>query len=373
VVILIQKKLKKLKEGQKSDYGTGIPECGTDALRFALCAYTSQGRDINLDVKRVAAYRNFCNKLWNVIKFAMMNLGADFTPSDEEPVLGITAIERWVLSRLSFAEKQANAGFQTYEFSQTTTALHSFWLYELCDVYLEAMKPIMQTGTDEQKKSAKETLFTCIDHGLRLLHPFMPFVTEELWQRLPHRKSQPWESICISRYPQSNEKRFNPQLEAEMKFVQDIIHELRVLRTSFGLTKEKPKIFVNLHTEDVATSLRNNHKDTIAFLSQSAEALILYNEKTVPAGCAVQIVNETCQVYMQIKDLVNIQAEIEKLEKKKEKLQADFDKILKLTHGQHYGKVPENVKKENSDKMASIEQEIGVTNKAIENFKKFVM
>jgi len=308
------------KSGQKSNFPDGIPECGTDALRFALCAYTNQGRDINLDVKRVVAYRNFCNKLWNVMKFALMNFGEDFSPVDTEPISGSSAPERWILSRLSNAARQANEGFKIYDFSQTTSALYSFWYYELCDVYLEVMKPIMQSESDELKQSAKQTLYTCLDNGLRLLHPFMPFVTEELWHRLPPRRENKIESICISPYPQCVEARLDVQVEHEMKFVQDIIHSVRGLRASFGLTKERPQIFINLHNQNLFNCIDSNYKDIICFLSQSAEAKVILNENTAPGGCAVEIVNENCEVYMMIQGIVDIQAEINKLESKKRKI-----------------------------------------------------
>uniref|UniRef100_A0A8C2F5Y5 valine--tRNA ligase n=1 Tax=Cyprinus carpio TaxID=7962 RepID=A0A8C2F5Y5_CYPCA len=122
--------IEKAKQGQKSDYPSGIPECGTDALRFALCAYTSQGRDINLDVNRILGYRHFCNKLWNAVKFAMRTLGEGFLCGSE------SVSDRWILSRLSAAVALCDGGFQAYDFPTITTAIYSFWLYELCDVYL---------------------------------------------------------------------------------------------------------------------------------------------------------------------------------------------------------------------------------------------
>uniref|UniRef100_A0A8C2F1M2 valine--tRNA ligase n=1 Tax=Cyprinus carpio TaxID=7962 RepID=A0A8C2F1M2_CYPCA len=129
--------IEKAKQGQKSDYPSGIPECGTDALRFALCAYTSQGRDINLDVNRILGYRHFCNKLWNAVKFAMRTLGEGFVPWEKAQLCGSESVsDRWILSRLSAAVALCDGGFQAYDFPTITTAIYSFWLYELCDVYL---------------------------------------------------------------------------------------------------------------------------------------------------------------------------------------------------------------------------------------------
>uniref|UniRef100_A0A8C4DI94 valine--tRNA ligase n=1 Tax=Dicentrarchus labrax TaxID=13489 RepID=A0A8C4DI94_DICLA len=183
--------VEKAKQGQKSDYPSGIPECGTDALRFALCAYTSQGRDINLDVNRILGYRHFCNKLWNAVKFAMKTLGDNFVPSEKAKSVS----DRWILSRLSAAVGLCDAAFKAYDFPAITTAIYNFWLYELCDVYLESVKPVFSKAEEDstsqrQALVCRQTLYTCLEVGLRLLSPIMPFVTEELYQRLPRRRPQ---------------------------------------------------------------------------------------------------------------------------------------------------------------------------------------
>lgn len=193
------------KQGQKMDYPEGIPECGTDALRFGLLAYTLQGRDVNLDILRVVGYRQFCNKLWNATRFAMMHLGG-FEPTDgmEEAVLATASDrERWILARLQRTVCECDAAFKNYAFADLTTAIYNFWLYSLCDVYLEAIKPVMREEATEAKLCAQRVLYLCLDYGLRLLHPCMPFVTEELWQRLPGR-GRPGDapSIMLAKYPQ---------------------------------------------------------------------------------------------------------------------------------------------------------------------------
>uniref|UniRef100_A0AAY4AF60 valine--tRNA ligase n=1 Tax=Denticeps clupeoides TaxID=299321 RepID=A0AAY4AF60_9TELE len=204
--------IEKAKQGQKSDYPSGIPECGTDALRFALCAYTSQGRDINLDVNRILGYRHFCNKLWNAVKFAMKALGENFAPLEKSQLSGAESVsDRWILSRLSAAVVLCASGFEAYDFPGITTAIYNFWLYELCDVYLECVKPVLSRSdgdSDAQSQAdvCRQTLYTCLDVGLRLLSPIMPFVTEELFQRLPRRstKDSP-PSISVTSYPESSE------------------------------------------------------------------------------------------------------------------------------------------------------------------------
>ena len=140
------KEVEKAVKGQKEDFPNGIPECGTDALRFALCAYTAQGRDINLDVLRIQGYRHFCNKLWNATKFAMLNgLSGDFKPQASLEYLknnkaSLRSMDNWMLSRLSETVDLCESGFKSYELTQATTALFNFWLYDLCDYYIEYLK-----------------------------------------------------------------------------------------------------------------------------------------------------------------------------------------------------------------------------------------
>lgn len=141
--------------GQQADFPNGIAECGTDALRFALVAYTSQGRDINLDIQRVVGYRHWCNKLWNAVRFAMLNLTGDFAPSAAFDSAGAPLGARWVLSRLNVAIRATSAAMDTYDFNTATTAVYHFWQYELCDVFIEVMKPIMQKGEPAAKKATQ--------------------------------------------------------------------------------------------------------------------------------------------------------------------------------------------------------------------------
>lgn len=178
------------KKGQQKDYPHGIPECGADALRFALCAYTSQCRDINLDVLRVQGYRHFCNKLWNASRFALIHaLGEAFRPpavrGDLAEAADASATDRWILSRLAATAEAVNQGMQAFDFTAATSAIHAFWLYELCDVYLEYAKPAIKEGSPSRQALVRHVLYTCVDAGLRLIHPFMPFLTEELFQVRP--------------------------------------------------------------------------------------------------------------------------------------------------------------------------------------------
>lgn len=363
------KEVVKAKAGQKEDYPNGIPECGTDALRFALCAYTAQGRDINLDVLRVEGYRRFCNKLWNATKFALMVLGDDFKPLKEFKLSGSEhPVDLWILSRLSGTVKKCEEGWPAYDFPAITTAIFSFWLYDLCDVYLEYAKPHIQTN-NSRTDGIRQILYTCLDVGLRLISPFMPFISEELFQRLPRRISEAPPSICVSPYPETQDfPWYNQELEQTVDFVQIIVNKARSMRSDYQLTKQRADVYLRCTDSATAKALAD-YAETVKTLSSSGEVSILLNE-TPPVGCAMQTASEKCEVHMLLRGVIDTNKEVSKLEQQKEKLVSQQDKLKEKMEVEGYQtKVPENVRKSNSEKFSNMETEVKKIEEAIQMFK----
>ena len=226
------KEVEKAKKGQSADFPEGIEECGTDALRFALVAYTSQGRDVNLDVKRVVGYRHWCNKLFNALRFCMMNLGDDYKAPESIFPQEMPLFCKWILSKLNNAIKSTVKAMDGYHFSSATTSIYSFWQYDLCDVFIELVKPVMASSDEVLKKQTKDTLWACLEVGLRLLHPFMPFLTEELWQRLPKAEaySKEFPSITISPYPTCADELVDSELEKDMAYAGVVVNKITKTR-----------------------------------------------------------------------------------------------------------------------------------------------
>ncbi|CAF1320643.1 unnamed protein product [Adineta ricciae] len=259
------KEYERAKQGQQDDYPKGIPECGTDALRFTLCSYANQGRDINLDVLRVEGYRRFCNKLWNAIRFAMSkNLDINnencFQPPAEFKLTGYEKpCDLWIISRLSYAIEQCETGFENYLFPQITTAIYNFWLYELCDVYIEYVKKDLYAKEPDphRQETIKLILYTCLDNGLRLLAPIMPYVSEELYQRLPKPnggKDAP-PSLCVTPYPKSSQfgQYRNKDVETNVAKVYDSINKIRSYRSANKIvSKQKDNLYIRAEPSTVA-------------------------------------------------------------------------------------------------------------------------
>ncbi|MPC09117.1 Valine--tRNA ligase [Portunus trituberculatus] len=197
------KEINKAKEGQKRDYPQGIPECGTDALRFALCAYTSQA--------------------------------------------ALSLVDRWMLGQLAVAVRECNAAFDEFNFPRATTALYNLWWYQICDVYLECLKPVMYSGDQEAKNLSRNVLYTALYVGLALISPFMPFLSEELFQRLPPRTSSQPPSLCVTSYPEPEEFDvfYDEEVEEKFKFGQKVIGEVRSAKAKYDIPN-KTKGLVNL-------------------------------------------------------------------------------------------------------------------------------
>lgn len=279
------------KEGQKRDFPHGIPQCGTDALRFALCSYIAEGRDINMNVNRVEGYRRFCNKLWNAVKFALLKLGENsYVPEPKLCLYGNESLaDRWILSRLNKAIDEANRSLSVYNLMSATQAIHGWWLYDLCDVYIETIKPICSDDAPDAAaaKAARNTLYTCLEQGLRLLHPFMPFVTEELYQRLPRRPSDTIETISLTSYPHRHDEVFaHEEAEASFSKCYELIKTVRRLASETKVARNA-RVQLKVVKGDDLELLQSQEQSlgslirSIGTLSISREDGSAANEKTI--------------------------------------------------------------------------------------------
>ncbi|XP_075912198.1 valine--tRNA ligase isoform X2 [Petromyzon marinus] len=371
-------------EGQTADFPNGIPECGTDALRFALCAYTAQGRDINLDVNRILGYRHFCNKMWNATRFCLKVLGPDFRPAATAAVPdGAGEMERWVLSRLSAAVSACDAAFRSYDFPAITTAIYSFWLYELCDVYLECVKPLAG-GSAEGGPPApglaacRQALYSCLDGGLRLAAPLMPFLTEELYQRLPRRPTAaarpPPASIAVSPYPEEHEFCFRDvDLDARVEFALSVVRTARSLRADYSLTKTKAPLFV-VCSDPQASALLDPLLPHVRTLSSSLSVSLTDGARALTlAGCAVAVVNDRCTVHMQLTGLIDAGKELGKLSRRHGEVERAAERLRERRSAAEYAeRVPESVQGADTEKLKQLQAELQKIAEAMRIFQEML-
>lgn len=360
-------------ENQRKDFPEGIAECGADALRLGLLAYTTQGRDINLDILRVVSYRQFCNKLWNAARFALGTIPADFKrPAPDAPLVEPKNFAtRWILSRLNTCVEAMDKSFTSYEFGAGVSAIHSFWLYDLCDNFLEMIKVIFRSGkkedaTPEQRENLAHTatvLFVCIDMGLRLLHPYMPFVTEELYHRLPDQpvrgQSKECGSIMVAPYPHPSATVVwaNEEVEAQMAIIKDVVHSARSVT-----------IRLNVPSRGVNFEFVSSDNKTVAALQAGEEAIT----SLVPcAGAKVsqasaeqagarrvgyiqKLVLPDLHLFLPLQGLVDLGAEVVKSEKSLKKMEGLVDGLKQKMSGPVYlEKTPPETQLEQKERLAA--------------------
>ncbi|XP_069880297.1 valine--tRNA ligase, mitochondrial isoform X1 [Dipodomys merriami] len=316
---------------QKKDFPHGIPECGTDALRFALCSHGVLGGDLHLSVSEVLSCRHFCNKIWNALRFILNALGENFVPQPSEELSPTSPMDAWILSRLALAARECERGFLTQELSLVTHTLHHFWLHNLCDVYLEAVKPVLLRKP--RPPEPLQVLFSCADVGLRLLAPLMPFLAEELWQRLPQRPggfSAP--SICVAPYPSAHslEHWRHPELEQRFSQVQEAVQMLRALRATYQLTKARPQVLLQT-LEPGEQGLFQAFLEPLGTLSHCGAVSFLPPGAAAPSGWAQATLSDTVEVYMELQGLVDPQTQLPRLATRRLKLQKQLDGLMAWT------------------------------------------
>lgn len=365
------REIKKAEEGQQISFPTGIPECGTDAMRFALCAYTTGGRDINLDILRVEGYRKFCNKIYQATKFALMRLGDDYVPpASSAPSGKESLVEKWILHKLSTASKITNEALEERDFLNSTNAIYNFWLYELCDVYIENSKFLILEGTPEQQKSARDTLYNSLEAALKLIHPFMPYISEELWQRIPRRPEDKTPSIVVASFPEFDKTAHNPEAEAAYELVLDVVKGARSLLSQYNILKNAT-ILVQPTTKAIAATITEQEDSILSLVKAASKLEILDADSAVPAGSVVSVISPEVSVYAIVKGHVDFDAEITKANGKIAKIEKVKASLEKQTQVKDYeNKVKQEVREANSKKLEGYVAEISGLQAVVDTFQK---
>jgi len=380
---LPHKEMERAKNNMQEEFPDGIPECGSDALRFGLLAYTVQGRDINLDVKRVVGFRNFCNKLWNVIKFAL-NIVDDFSPTAD--LLGdlmssgkMAIRDKNMISKLMTAVEKVNDCLDNYRFGDAQQAAHSMWMDDLCQVYIELIKPVVYDKSSDNESArwaAQATLWVCLDVGLRMLHPMMPFVTEELWQRLPGRGTLgPNEStsIMVAKYPECNDEYKDARSEESMATTMKVIAACRSLRASYNIVDKKQTHFYVKISGSGETDIANQ-VDDIKTLAKASAVDINAPEDSIPQTVGTVIIDEQTTLMMDLKGLVDYEAEIKRLNKTLKGTLPVLTKLETTIAAPGYTEnAAETLQQENQEKLEGLQKKKADIEEAIANFERLAL
>ncbi|KAI9053487.1 hypothetical protein LZ554_002442 [Drepanopeziza brunnea f. sp. 'monogermtubi'] len=360
---------------QKTAFPDGIPQCGTDALRFALVSYSTGSGDILFDVKVIHAYRKFCNKIYQATKFVLGKLPANFVPNKTTKLTGKESLaEAWVLHKMTIAAKEINQAIADREFQKSTNVVYQFWYNHLCDVYIENSKAILQDGNEEEKLSALNTLYTALEGALTMIHPYMPFLTEELWQRLPRRPEDKTATIALARYPVYDVSMNRPDLEAAYELVLDISKGIRSLMAEYSL-KDEAQVYIQT-TDQTSHSTITAQLPSIKSLSGKgvSTTTVLSTNAARPAGCVVFSINASTAVLLHVKGRVDIDAEIVKASKKLEKAKLGIEKQKKILGDEAYKeKVSKELQEVEIKKLADLETEAEAFEETIKQFEVLKM
>jgi len=329
-----------------------IDKYGADALRFTLATGNSPGNDMRFYWERVEASRNFANKIWNASRFVLMNLDISENKLPEKERLQLE--DKWIVSRYNKLVKEVTENLEKFELGIAVQKLYDFIWDEFCDWYIELVKPRLYDKESDSRLEAQYVLTYVLSNTLKLLHPFMPFITEEIWQHLPHEG----QSIMISKWPEYDENYRFDEEEKQMLMIMDAIKNIRNIRAEMNVApSKKAKLYI-------VTSYHNIFEQGKTFfekLAGASEVVFMDQEEGIPEN-AVSVVTEGAKMFMPLDDLVDRQKEIERLEKERQNLEKELERVnSKLNNEGFISKAPAHVveaEKEKREKYSAMLEKV---------------
>ena len=351
----------KVEEATKKLFPEGIPSMGADALRFTMASYASLGRSVNFDFKRAEGYRNFCNKIWNATNFVLMNTENQDCGQDETQPLAYTFADQWIIGRLQQTEAAAAEAFETYRFDLAAQTLYEFVWNDYCDWYIELAKVQIQTGCPTTQRTTRRTLVRVLEASLRLLHPIIPFITEELWQAVaPLSNAKTADSIMLAAYPKADPEKIVQAAFDQMAQLQDLIGAVRNLRGEMGIA---PNVKAPLFVEGSVPEALLKYLPALTRLTEAKTVDRLPENEDAP----VAVCNGA---RLMLKVEIDKAAETARLSKEAEKLQKALDKLnAKLAKPGYVDKAPAHLVEKDKAELAELEEKMAKVQSALAKLK----
>jgi len=342
----------KIEKQTRKEFPDGIPSFGTDSLRFTFAALAATGRDIKFDMGRIEGYRNFCNKLWNAARYVLMNTeGQDCGQNGGDVELSVA--DRWILSRLQQAAADTTSAIEGYRFDQAANAIYEFTWDDYCSWYLELSKPVLNSDASSEaaKRGTRQTLVRVLEALLRLTHPIMPYITEEIWQMVAPLAGVEGETIMCQPYPERDEALIDSDAVTEMNWVMQFILGIRSIKGEMNIAPGKPVPVLLGDTNATDRRCAEDHRAYLDFLARVESIEILPKGNSGPES-ATALVGDM-KVLIPLAGLIDKDAELARLAKEMGKLEGEIKRVQgKLSNPKFVDKAPEAVVQKEKDKLA---------------------
>jgi len=341
----------------RKNFPEGIPAYGTDALRFTFAALAATGRDIKLDAGRIEGYRNFCNKLWNAARYVLMNTEGEDCGTSPGSDIKLSLADRWIRSRLQQTIGNVTEAIEGYRFDHAAQAIYEFTWNEYCDWYLELSKTVLndENSTDAAKRGTRRTLVTVLETLLRLAHPVIPFITEEIWQQVAPLAGVEGRTIMQQPWPVADESLLDTYTEDEMQWVMQFILGIRKIKGEMNISPGKQVPVLLAHCTPIDEQRAIDHRAYLDFLARTESISVLSDTDDEPES-AITLVGDM-RVLIPMAGLIDKEAEIKRLEKEIGRFDGEIQRLeKKLSNSGFVDKAPEAVVQKERDKLVDAEK-----------------
>jgi len=347
---------KKIEKQTRKEFADGIESYGTDALRFTFCSLASTGRDIKFDIGRIEGFRNFCNKIWNAARYVLMNCEEQDCGQSGDANYELTQADQWIISLLQQTEKTVAEAIATYRFDLASQAIYEFTWNQYCDWYLELSKPVLwdENASPALKKGTRRTLIRVLETILRLAHPMMPFITEEIWQRVKTLAGKEGDTIMLQPYPEPDSNKISDTAIANIEWVKAAILGIRNIRGEMNIAPGKQiTAYLKNGSDDDQAKLKAN-RQFLMRLANLEDIIWLNKDDSAPTSATALAGN--MEILVPMAGLIDKEAELARLGKEIERVSKEVNRISgKLSNAGFVDKAPPEVVQKEKDKLADYE------------------